>query len=172
MVTCQFETAAPEESHVYGACAPGWDRTIDGTVDAWITFMQSEGIDRVCCLLSERQIADYTDLLGTYRTAFGADRVAHVPVPDHTLMSPATLADGILPFLESTVAADESVVVHCKAGIGRTGQALAGWLVYAHDYAPADALATVTERHRRPDDAVRAGNATRDDLMRLLAAVS
>ena len=25
MPTCRFETAAPDEEYVYGACEPGWD---------------------------------------------------------------------------------------------------------------------------------------------------
>lgn len=157
---------------MYGACGPGWDRSVAASVEEWIDFMQDRGIDRVCCLLSAEQVAGYDDLLGTYRTAFGADRVAHVPITDHTLMAPETLSTEIIPFLEEAATASEPVVVHCKAGIGRTGQALAGWLVAAHGYDPDDAVATVSERHRRPDDAVRAGHATREELLALLAGVA
>lgn len=170
MPACRFATAAPEEDFVYGACEPGWDRGTAPTIDDWISFMQSNGIERVCCLLSDRQVREFNDLLSQYRAAFGEEGVRHVPVTDHTLMDENTLADDILPFLEEAVEASEPVVVHCKAGIGRTGQALAGWLVYAHSYDPADALDTVTDRHRRPDDAVRAGHATRDELLSLLEA--
>jgi Predicted protein-tyrosine phosphatase len=167
MPACQFATAAPEEELVYGACEPEWHHAAP-TVRDWISFMQTNGIERVCCLLSDSQVDEFDDLLGRYRAAFGSDRVRHVPITDHTLVDEASLTDEILPFLEQGVEAGEPVVVHCKAGIGRTGQALAGWLVYAHGYDPADALETVSNRHRRPDDAVVRGRVTRDDLLSLL----
>ena len=167
MPSCRFETAAPNEEYVYGACEPGWDFQAS-TIDAWIGFMQEKYIDRVCCLLSEGQVADHDDLIERYRKSFGTDQVLHAPVTDHTLIPEATFTDDIIPFLEDSVAADESVVVHCKAGIGRTGQDLAGWLVYAHQYTPKQAVKTVSDRHRTPEDAVRAGNATRSELINRL----
>ena len=170
MPPCRFASAAPEEEYVYGACAPGWDQAA-GTVDEWTAFMWDNGIERVCCLLSDRQLEEFDDLLGAYEDSFGADRVEHVPVPDHSLVPEETLSEEIVPFLGSAVGASERVVVHCKAGIGRTGLALAGWLVYAHDYVPVEAITTVSNRHRSPDDAVRAGNATRKELIGLLHGV-
>jgi len=171
MPTCRFETAAPDEEYVYGACEPEWDFGAS-TIDAWISFMQERDIERVCCLLSGGQVADHDNLIERYREAFGTDQVLHAPVKDHTLIPEATFTDDLLPFIEDSVAVDESVVVHCKAGIGRTGQALAGWLVYAHDYTPKQALQTVSDRHRTPDDAIRAGNATRSELINRLDSLS
>jgi protein-tyrosine phosphatase len=171
MPPCRFASAAPEEEYVYGACAPGWDRSAGETTEEWTAFMRDNGVERVCCLLSEQQLAEYDDLLGEYEASFGPDRVEHVPVPDHTLVSEEKLSEEIVPFLGSAVGASERVVVHCKAGIGRTGLALAGWLVYAYDYVPVEAITTVANRHRSPDDAVRAGNATREELLGLLNAL-
>jgi len=172
MPPCQFDTPAPEAEYVYGACEPGWDQSHGGTIDEWIAFVQSEGVRRVCCLLSDAQVARFDGLLDRYREAFGDDRVAHVPVTDHTLVPESTLREAVLPFLDAAADAEEPVVVHCKAGIGRTGQALAAWLVHRHGYEPIEAVETVSNRHRRPDDAVRAGNATREELLSLLAAVA
>lgn len=168
MPTCRYETAAADERLVYGACEPGWDPQIS-SIGSWIEFMRDQGIERVCCLLSEQQVAEHDNLIERYKQAFGADNVLHAPVTDHTLIPESTFIDEIIPFFEAAVEAEEPVVVHCKAGIGRTGQALAGWLVYAHDYTPKDALQTVSDRYRTPDDAVRAGHATRDELRNRLA---
>ena len=171
MPTCRFETAAEDEEYVYGACEPGWDFEAS-TIDAWISFMRENDIERVCCLLSDGQVAAHDNLIERYHEAFGVDQILHAPVTDHTLIPESTFTDDILPFIENSVAADESVVVHCKAGIGRTGQALAAWLVYAHDYTPKQALEIVSDRHRTPDDAVRADNATKSELINRLASLS
>ena len=170
MPACRLATAAPEEEHVHGACGPGWDPAAR-TVDGWVEFMRAEGIERVCCLLSDAQVAEYDGLLDDYRATFGEANVSHVPVADHTLMAEATLANEVIPFLERAVDDAAPVVVHCRAGIDRTGQTLAGWLVHAHGYPPTAAVETVSARHRRPDDAVRAGNATRFELVELPNAV-
>lgn len=168
MPPCRFETPAPEEDSVYGACAPGRDRNTAPTVGAWISFMQANDIERVCCLLSDQQVRKFDGLLQQYRAAFGDERVSHVPITDHTLVDETTLSEEILSCLGRAVDADEPIVVHCLAGIGRTGQALAAWLVHAHGYDPAEAVETVTHRHRQPADAVNAGNATRAELLSLL----
>ena len=171
MPTCRFETAAEDEEYVYGACEPGWDFEAS-TIGAWISFMQENDIKRVCCLLSDGQVAEHDNLIERYGKSFGADQVLHAPITDHTLIPESKLTDDIIPFIEDSVAASEQVVVHCKAGIGRTGQALAAWLVYAHDYTPKAALETVSDRHRTPDDAVRAGHATKSELIDRLDSLS
>lgn len=168
---CQFASAAPDEEYVYGACAPGWDRRAGGTVEGWISLMQSRGIKRILCLLSAEQLNQFDDLLGQYRQAFGDDRVAHVPVTDHTLIDEATLRSEIIPVIAAAVKAEEPIAVHCLAGIGRTGQALAGWLVFQYGYDATEAIEIVTSRGRQPDDAVRKGHATREELQALLDGV-
>ena len=134
--------------------------------------MQDYNIERVCCLLSSRQVAAHDELIGQYQDAFGTESVLHAPVTDHTLIPESMFTNEIIPFLEKSAAADEKVVVHCKAGIGRTGQGLAGWLVHAHNYSPNDAIETVSNRHRTPDDAVRAGQATTSDLIDRLGSLA
>lgn len=172
MIDCRFASAAPEEEFVYGACEPGYDRQTAPTIDAWIEFMDAQGIERVCCLLSQRQVRTHNALLTQYRDRFGPDNVAHVPVTDHRLMDPEPLMDDILPFCSEAVDDGAPVVVHCKAGLGRTGQALAAWLVYQHGYGPESAIDTVSDRHRMPDEAVQRGAAIEDELIALLQAVA
>jgi len=172
MIECRFASASAEEELVYGACEPGYDQQTAPTIDAWIAFMESQGIERVCCLLTHFQLDAHDSLLEQYREQFGHDNVIHVPVADHRLMKPAPLTDDILPFLADSVNNGEAVVVHCKAGLGRTGQSLAAWLVYHHGYDPEAAIRMVSDRHRLPDEAVRRGAATEDELLALLRTIA
>ncbi|WP_276272270.1 protein-tyrosine phosphatase family protein [Haloarcula litorea] len=170
----RFAPAAPDESTVFGACAPGWHAAADHAValDDWLAAMRRERVERVCCLLPGRQL-DATDAnLDRYADALGESNVLHAPVPDHHLLPEPLLHDEILPFLAAADAAEERTVVHCLAGIGRTGQVLAAWLVYSRDYGPDRAVETVREQGRDPLDAVRAGNATREELDDLLVSVT
>ncbi|WP_226021557.1 protein-tyrosine phosphatase family protein [Halomicrobium salinisoli] len=167
----RFAPAAPDEEYVYGACCPGWHSTAGrgDAVEEWIGFVRDRGIERVCCLLTGDQL-DRTDAqIGRYRAAFGEDQVLHAPIPDHHLADVETLDAEVLPFLAEAVEREAPVVVHCLAGIGRTGHVLAAWLVHARDYDPVDAIETVEEMGRSPADAITSGNARRGELHELLA---
>jgi atypical dual specificity phosphatase len=72
--------------------------------------------------------------------------VRHEPVPDFTPPDPATLARCV-DFVRSRWDAGSAVVVHCVAGLGRTGTVLAACLV-ATGVDPLDAIRTV--RRERP----------------------
>jgi protein-tyrosine phosphatase len=166
----RFASAAAEETLVYGACEPGFGHS-GGSVKEWIEYMQRQSIERVLCLLEYSQLRDHDNLIDQYRDEFGPEKVKHVPVPDHRLMRADRLSDEILPFLTESADEEEPVVVHCKAGIGRTGQTLAAWLVHHHGYEPDEAVATVTVRYRRPDEVVETGYAREEDLIELLESV-
>jgi protein-tyrosine phosphatase len=170
----RFAPAGPDEEYVYGSCCPGWHSAADHgpAVEQWISFVKDQGVERVCCLLTGRQL-DATDMnVGQYRDAFGDENVCHAPVADHHLADVETLQEDVLPFLAESKARDQPVVVHCLAGIGRTGQVLAAWLVWEHGYDPHDAVDTVQEMGRDPTEAVRQGNATRQDLLDLLGLLT
>lgn len=170
----RFAPAAPDDAYVYGACTPGWHSAAshDTAVDDWVEFMQSEGVERVCCLLSGRQLDEFGALLDQYADAFGEPNVEHAPVPDHHLVPEELLTEEILPFLAEGRAAEKPVVVHCLAGLGRTGQVLAAWLVYNRDYGPERAVEAVRNRGREPMDAVQAGTASGEDVISLLGSVA
>jgi len=167
----RFAAASPEEEYVYGASCPGWHTTTShgDAIDNWVTFMRERGIERVCCLLSGDQLSGTEANTDSYRSAFGAENVRHVPIADHHLADPATLEERILPFITESVERESPVVVHCLAGIGRTGHVLAAWLVEGRDYSVVDAIETVQEMGRSPAEAVDWGNARHGELYELLA---
>jgi protein-tyrosine phosphatase len=167
----RFAPAAPEADHVYGACAPGWHSagSHERALERWVGDMQRFGIARVCCLVAAPPSEARTATLGRYSDAFGRENVLHAPVPADRLVEETRLREDVFPFLADAVAADERVVVHGLAGVGRTGQVLAAWLVHHHEYHPPEAVDTVREMGRDPREAIEYGDATSHGLLCLLA---
>lgn len=169
----RFAPAAPDERHVYGACAPGWHTAASraAAVQDWIAFMQDRDVRRVCCLLAGAD-GSADGNLARYRGAFGHEHVRHTPIADGHLPDVVTLQDEILPFLAESRDRDWSVVVHGLAGIGRTGVVLAAWLVGGRGYRPRDAIDAVCESGRDPREPVQRGHATLAEFHDLLKRVA
>lgn len=93
-------------------------------VDEWIEEVNALGVRSIICLLADDQLDLYaklpTDLLSYYRAA-GFD-VAHVPACDHQI-PPLTEAH-LKKIWEAYRALPKPVLVHCSAGIDRTGRAI------------------------------------------------
>ena len=169
----RFGPAASHEEHVFGAACPGWHSvgSYETVVTRWIEFMLGQGIDRVLYLLPVNHGAD-GDALDRYQEAFGRSNVRHAPVPNRRLVGEKVLQRDILPFLADAGETGDRVVVHCLAGLGRTGQVLAAWLVFRHDYRPHEAIDTVMRMGRDPTEIVDRGDATRHELLTTLGNVA
>ena len=74
----KFAPAEREESIVFGAARPKYDRK---SVEQWIEFMQDREIQRICCLLTSDCIANYPiDLPEVYRQKFGSQSIQRSPL--------------------------------------------------------------------------------------------
>lgn len=171
MENYKFGPAAYDEKMVFGAQRPGYDskQVTPGQVAGWIDFLQGKGIQRVCCLLNDTELAYYPhSLLDQYKEVFDEKNVCFAGIEDFQLVDKQVFHQKILPFLVESVESDQPVVVHCSGGSGRTGHVLAGWLVYGCGFGAQQALNTVRELGRNPYEAIDAGNASIGQLLGFL----
>lgn len=152
-----FNAAQAGEPLIFGACRPGYagDQVEREEVKQWMDFMRAEKIVKVICLLNEDQLAYYDDLLGDYRAVFGDANVLSAPIADYQLPSRELLHKSVLPFVHAAVQAGEKTVVHCSAGVGRTGVVLSACLVALRGLSPEQAIQAVRATRR---DACEAGD--------------
>jgi len=166
-----FGPASRDEATVFGASRPGYSgkNVSPSEIQEWIRFMQKYGVKRVVCLLPKSQFAYYrVDLLESYREAFGSNHILHGPIEDFHLTTLTNLKS-VLGFLEESEKLSKKVVVHCSAGIGRTGLVLAAWLVHARGFGVPEAIEAIkkSEPPRNPLEAVGTPGITRDDVLDL-----
>jgi protein tyrosine phosphatase (PTP) superfamily phosphohydrolase (DUF442 family) len=93
-------------------------------VETWLDRAGAQGIRSVLCLLDERQLGYYPRLPGglleTYRRA-GLE-VVSLPVPD---MQTPPISESELPRVkEAFRELPEPLLIHCSAGLDRTGAAV------------------------------------------------
>jgi protein tyrosine phosphatase (PTP) superfamily phosphohydrolase (DUF442 family) len=93
-------------------------------VDLWIADVKALGVESIICLLGDDQLPLYasleTDLVSYYRAAGFA--VAHVPARDH--QTPPLSCEHFKVIGEAFEVLPKPVLVHCSAGIDRTGRAV------------------------------------------------
>lgn len=93
-------------------------------VDEWIAEVKSFGIKSIICLLSDDQLPFYQQvpngLIECYRV--NGFSVTHIPAADY--QTPPLTDEHLAKIWEAYNRLDKPVLVHCSAGVDRTGRAI------------------------------------------------
>lgn len=113
---------------LYRSARPGYDRGGNipvgmKQVQDWIEKAQALDIKSIICLLAEEHLRLYPDpgLIQIYREA--GFTVRHIPVNDHH--HPPLAPDQLAAVLSAYRDLPKPVLIHCSAGVDRTGAAVA-----------------------------------------------
>ena len=108
---------------------PGREGTSKEVVDEWIENVRAMEVRSIICFLSDHQLAFYSDLpsglIQYYRDA-GFD-VAHITEDDYK--RPPLSEEGVRESVAAFERLEKPVLVHCSAGLARTGMAIDAILV-------------------------------------------
>lgn len=116
----------------------------DEGVAQFIEELKSRDITTVAMLLTDEDIAKHYDKsLVTYYEEAGI-KVMRFPIEDRDAPKDARKFHLFMRQLNERLKT-ENVVLHCSAGLGRTGTALAGFLIY-HGYSYKDAMKTAKRK--------------------------
>jgi atypical dual specificity phosphatase len=108
-----------------------------------LEWVKRQGIDSILSLTPERIDEAYARQLGL--------TVARIPLANLRPASPEELAEAVNRL--QAEAAEKKVLVHCLAGVGRTGMVLAAYLVKTKKMSAEEAIAQV--RRLRPGSVQR-----------------
>ena len=108
---------------------PGREGISKEVVDEWIENVRAMGVRSIICFLSDHQLAFYSDLpSGLIQYYRDADlEVAHIPEDDYK--SPPLSEEGVRESVAAFERLEKPVLVHCSAGLARTGMAIDAILI-------------------------------------------
>ena len=126
MLPTMFDIEEVISNKLYRSCRPGYPskEVTPDEVENWIKEAKENGIKTILCFLNDDQLPYYeyheVPLLEEYKKA--GFKVIHHPVQDH-------LDPPLSPYDESKVkeyyqTAEKPLLIHCSAGIDRTGMAI------------------------------------------------
>ncbi len=97
-------------------------------VEQDIAKMQKLNVDMVVVLLEKEELYEYpVNLLQEYREA--DFEVLHFPIEDYWVPESVDAFDELLKKLASAIRFGRNTLIHCRAGMGRTGLVVAGLLI-------------------------------------------
>lgn len=126
-LVCMFKWELDKQ--LVGSCRPGYGGmrnkpVAKEAVDAWISQVKALGVQSIICLLSDDQLPLYANLqmslIDYYRKAGFA--VVHIPARDH--QRPPLTEDHLAQIWTAYESLSKPVLVHCSAGVDRTGSAI------------------------------------------------
>jgi protein-tyrosine phosphatase len=111
-------------------------------------MMKYMGMDHVICLLEEKELEHFypSGLIDRNRHFFSSYSV--LPVEDMSVPSKETTSR-IFSIIQDADKNNQTVLVHCNHGYGRTGLIQAGWLCLNYGMEPEEAVALVKEYAKR-----------------------
>ncbi len=137
-----------------------WLSSMPGRWEAWPDFLDEAervGLALTVCLTASEEIAA---LSPAYRAALDAEalpgRWLHVPVRDFGVPGRQGLFGAAVDEAVAALHRADAVLLHCAAGIGRTGLA-AACVLKRLGLPTADALQRVREAGSNPETALQAG---------------
>jgi protein tyrosine phosphatase len=117
------------ERQLARSCRPGYggergSPVASHTVDAWLDEIKAMGVASIICLLADDQLAYYDSLPDGLLTAYreAGFSIAHVPARD--LQQPPLAEVQLEHIWRAYCSLPKPVLVHCSAGVDRTGQAI------------------------------------------------